>query len=75
MVAPEPLIICSKTLQNTVFCVQHPQNRVWGPTCVCPHVRGGFLFVFSDRQCQGSVALTITAFANLMMACVQIQLF
>ena len=41
---------------------------------VCAHVQGGFLF-FSDRQCQGSVALTITAFVNLMMACVQIQLF
>ena len=33
MVAPEPLVICSKTLQNTLFSVQHPQNRVWGPTC------------------------------------------
>ena len=33
MVAPEPLIICSKTLQNALFSVQHPQNRVWGPTC------------------------------------------
>ena len=42
---------------------------------VCAHVQGGFLFVFSDSQCQGSVALTITGFANLTMACVQIQLF
>ena len=33
MVAPEPLVICSKTLQNALFSVQHPQNRVWGPTC------------------------------------------
>ena len=33
IVAPEPLIICSKTLQNTRSGVQHPQNRVWGPTC------------------------------------------
>ena len=33
MVAPEPLVICSKTLQNAFFSVQHPQNRVWGPTC------------------------------------------
>ena len=33
MVAPEPLIICSKTLQNVLFRVQHPQNRVWDPTC------------------------------------------
>ena len=33
MVAPEPLIICSKTLQNALFRVQHPQNRLWGPTC------------------------------------------
>ena len=42
---------------------------------VCAHVQGGFLFVFSGRQCQVSVALTNTAFANLMMVCVQIQLF
>ena len=33
MLAPEPLIICSKRLQNTFFGVQHPQNMVWGPTC------------------------------------------
>ena len=33
MVAPEPLVICSKTLQNALFSVQHPQKRVWGPTC------------------------------------------
>ena len=33
MVAPGPLIICSKELQNTLFGVQHPQNMVWGPTC------------------------------------------
>ena len=30
--APIPLIICSKTLQNTFLRVQHPENRVWGPT-------------------------------------------
>ena len=33
MVAPEPLIICSKTLQSALISVQHPQNRVRGPTC------------------------------------------
>ena len=33
MVAPEPLVICSKTLQTALLSVQHPQNRVWGPTC------------------------------------------
>ena len=33
MVAPEPLIICFKTLQNTLFSVQHPQNKGLGPTC------------------------------------------
>ena len=33
MVAPEPLVICSKTLQNALHSVQHPQNRVWGPKC------------------------------------------
>ena len=32
MVAPEPLVICSKTLKNALFSVQHPRNRVWGPT-------------------------------------------
>ena len=32
LVAPEPLIICSKTLQNSLLSVQHPQNGVWGPT-------------------------------------------
>ena len=33
MVAPEPLISCSKTLQNALFWVQHPLNRIWSPTC------------------------------------------
>ena len=33
MVAPEPLVICPKTLQNALFSVQHPQNTVWGLTC------------------------------------------
>ena len=33
MVALKPLIICSKTLQNTFLRVQHPHKRVWGPTC------------------------------------------
>ena len=33
MVAPEPSIICSNTLQNMLYRVWHPQNRVWGPTC------------------------------------------
>ena len=33
MMAPEPLIISSKRLQNVLFRVQHPQNMVWGPTC------------------------------------------
>ena len=33
MVAPEPLVTCSKTLQNVFLSVQHPQHRVWGPTC------------------------------------------
>ena len=28
----KPLIICSETLQNTSLRVQHPENRVWGPT-------------------------------------------
>ena len=32
MAALKPLIICSKTLQKTSFGVQHPENRVWGPT-------------------------------------------
>ena len=32
MVAPEPLIICSQTMQNALLRVQHPQNRVWDPT-------------------------------------------
>ena len=39
MVAPEPLIMCSKTLQNTFLRVQHPPSRVWGPTC--DQVRSG----------------------------------
>ena len=30
--ALKPLVICSKTLQNTFLRVQHPENRVWGPT-------------------------------------------
>ena len=31
MVAPKPLIICLKTLENISSRVQHPENRVWGP--------------------------------------------
>ena len=32
MAALKPLIICSKSLQNSFLLVQHPENRVWGPT-------------------------------------------
>ena len=32
MTSLKSLIISSKTLQNTLFGVQHPQNGVWGPT-------------------------------------------
>ena len=32
MAAPKQSINCSKTLQNTYFGVQHPENRVGGPT-------------------------------------------
>ena len=43
MVAPEPLIICSKPLQKTLLGVQHPQYRVWGPTCDHSGPRGTVL--------------------------------
>ena len=32
MAALKPLVFCSKTLQNTLFRVQQPENTVWGPT-------------------------------------------
>ena len=32
MAARKRSILCSKILQNTIYCFQHPQTRVEGPT-------------------------------------------
>ena len=44
MASLKHLATCSKTLQTTFFGVEHPQNRVWGPTTDHPGPKKHFFW-------------------------------
>ena len=82
MAAPQHSIKCSKTLQNTFFRVQHPQNRVWGPTTdhSCPRnaVLGqtiGFLWAKNIINLKSHESSTVSLQSTFMCSKVNIKLF